>query len=167
MSKILVTLSLLFVVAFCSAADATMLNEDDRTFVQKATVAGMLEIKTAKAALERNLTADERAFAQRVVDDHTAANKELAKIAKDKNYTPPKELTADKLEELNDLQAVKDSDFNESFLEQQIDCHKDAIDLFEDQAEDGTDVDLKNFASKTLPKLKQHLETAKKLEEKY
>jgi putative membrane protein len=161
----LLVLALPFTLA--QAADPVALHEDDITFVKRATLAGMMEVRACEAALKRNLTAEEQAFAKQLINDHQKANDELASIAKRKGLTPPSGLTADEEEKLSKMAGIKDKDFNEEFLEHQISCHKKSIDLFEDQAEDGKDADLKAFAAKHVPTLKAHLETAKRLEDKY
>lgn len=164
---LLLLITMLAPLGFLQAADPAVLHEDDLTFIKKATTSGMIEIKSAEAALKRNLTAEEQAFARQLVTDHGKANDELASIAKRKGAAAPVGLTADDQEKLAKMAEIKDKDFNEEFLEHQISCHKKAIDLFEDEAEDGKDADLKAFAIKTLPTLKAHLETAKRLEAKY
>jgi putative membrane protein len=45
----------------------------------------------------------------------------------------------------------------------QVDAHKDAVDLFERYAESGDNPDLKSWAGQTLPALKHHLEMAQNL----
>lgn len=154
-------------VTLSHAADPAALHEDDLAFINKATIAGMMEVQACETSLKRSLTAEEAAFTKQLVSDHKKANDELASIAKRKGVTPPAGLPADEQAKLSKMAEIKDKDFNEEFLEHQISCHKKAIDLFEDQAEDGKDADLKAFASKTLPTLKAHLETAKQLEAKY
>ena len=149
------------------AADPAALDEDDIEFVKEATISGLVEVHSAEAALKRKLTADEQAFARQLISDHRQANDELAAIAKRKGITVPSSLPEDHQKKMMKMGEIKDEDFNEEFLEHQISCHKKAIDLFEDQADDGEDAELKAFAAKTLPKLKSHLETAKRLEDKY
>lgn len=149
------------------AADTVVLHKDDVAFINEASSAGLMEVRSAEAALSRKLTTEEQAFARQLIADHKKANDELAAIAKRKGVTPPSELTAKEQEKLAKAAKITDEDFNEEFLEHQIDCHDDAVDLFEEQAEDGKDGDLKAFAAKYLPILKGHLETAKRLEDKY
>jgi len=45
----------------------------------------------------------------------------------------------------------------------QEDAHEDAVSLFERYSKGGDNADLKNWAGKTLPALKHHLEMAKAL----
>ena len=165
--RLLLLLTLVIPFSALHAVDSTPLNEDDTEFVKKATIGGLIEIQSAESALKRTLTPEEQSFAKQLVADHKKTNDELAAIAKAKNVTVPAALGADEQEKLAKMSEIKDKDFNEEFLEHQISCHKKAIDLFEDQADDGKDADLKAFAVKTLPHLKAHLETAKRLEAKY
>ncbi|MCC8958751.1 DUF4142 domain-containing protein [Bradyrhizobium sp. Pear77] len=48
----------------------------------------------------------------------------------------------------------------------EVSAHKDAVDLFERYAKGGDNADLKNWAGKTLPVLKHHLEMAQNLDKK-
>ena len=166
--RLFVLLTLIVPLTVLQAADSTPLNADDAEFAKKATIGGLMEVQSAETAIKRTtLTAEEQSFAKQLISDHKKANDELAAIAKTKGATLPASLPADEQEKLAKMAQIKDKDFNEEFLEHQITCHKKAIDLFEDQADDGKDADLKAFAIKTLPHLKAHLETAKRLEAKY
>ncbi len=48
-----------------------------------------------------------------------------------------------------------------------IDSHKDGIDLFEDARSNAADIDVKNFADKTLPTLRAHLDSARAIQKRY
>ena len=48
----------------------------------------------------------------------------------------------------------------------QVSAHKDAVSLFERYAKGGEDLKLKDWAGKTLPALKHHLEMAQNLGKK-
>lgn len=166
--RLFVLLALLVPLTALQAVDPVPWNEDDAEFAKKATIGGLIEIQSAESALKRTtLTAEEQSFAKQLISDHKKANDELAALAKARGATLPTGLGADEQEKLAKMSEIKDKDFNEEFLEHQISCHKKAIDLFEDQADDGKDPELKAFAVKTLPRLKGHLETAKRLEAKY
>ncbi|HEX3133584.1 MAG TPA: DUF4142 domain-containing protein [Planctomycetota bacterium] len=165
--RLLLLLALVVPFAALQAADTVPLTKDDTEFANKATIGGLTEIQSAETALKRNLTAEEQSFAKELIADHKKANDELAAIAKAKNTTLPTGLNVKEQQKLAKIGEVKDKDFNAKFLEHQITCHKKAIDLFKDEADDGKDADLKAFAIKMLPHLKEHLETAKRLEAKY
>ena len=54
-------------------------------FVDQASANGMAEIETARMALEKSKADDIRAFAQRMLDDHSKSRQELAQLAKAEN----------------------------------------------------------------------------------
>ena len=56
--------------------------------------------------------------------------------------------------------------FDRGFIESQVKAHQDAIALFEKQATGGNDADLKAFAQKQLPGLRNHLKQAQDLQGK-
>jgi putative membrane protein len=56
--------------------------------------------------------------------------------------------------------------FDRGFIEAQVKAHQEAIALFEKQANGGGDADLKGFAQKQLPALRNHLKQAQDLQAK-
>jgi putative membrane protein len=56
--------------------------------------------------------------------------------------------------------------FDRGFIESQVKAHQEAISLFETQASAGSDADLKAFAQKQLPGLRNHLKQAQDLQAK-
>ena len=83
--------------------------------------------------------------------------------------TPPKEgldLThTAKYEKLKIL--TTETGFDASYIAMQLDAHKDAVKLFEDYVQNGSPGPVKDFAAKTLPTLKHHLEMVTALNAKY
>lgn len=135
-------------------------------FVDEASAAGVAEIEAGKLALQKSTSADIKTFAQEVINDHTAANKELAAIAKKKNLK-----VATEAELLNKAKALilkqRDGEsFDEAYAKNQVKAHKDAIELF-NKAAVSPDVELATFATATLPKLEHHLHGAEALVKTY
>lgn len=147
--------------AFCgSAAAKDTIDADD--FVDEASAKGVAEVETSKLALEKSSSADIKAFAQQMITDHTAANMELAGIARSKNLE-----VADEAELANKakkfvLEQRDGESFDEAYAKNQVEAHKDTIELFK-KAAVSNDVELAAFAKATLPKLEHHLEMAREL----
>jgi putative membrane protein len=53
--------------------------------------------------------------------------------------------------------------FDRAFMRQVVKDHEQAVSLFEAEAKHGQDKDLKDFAKKALPTLKDHLKMARDL----
>lgn len=130
-------------------------------FVTEATTSDMFEIESSKLALERSDDAT-KAFAKQMVADHektTADLKGLVTSGKVK-ATLPTAMTDKQQSTLNDLKALQDNDFTKQYHSDQVDAHKDAVDLFKRYSEGGDQPDLKAWAGATLPHLQHHLDMA-------
>jgi putative membrane protein len=64
---------------------------------------------------------------------------------------------------LDDLKSKTGKDFDRAYDQMQVAAHEDAVALFETYSKSGDNPDLKAWAAKTLPHLKEHLALAKKL----
>lgn len=140
-----------------------------KDFVNKAGEAGAAEVAMGKLGAQKATNAEVKAFAQKMVTDHTKANKELMAAAKAKGLEVPTEpgLMHKGMKEKFEHQAA-DNDFNEDFMEQMVKDHEAAVELFQTAANDTTlDPELRALAKKTLPTLQQHLADAQKLEAKF
>jgi hypothetical protein len=62
------------------------------------------------------------------------------------------------------LRDAKAENFASEYDSMQVSAHKDAVSLFERYANGGEDPKLKDWAGKTLPALKHHLEMAQALD---
>jgi putative membrane protein len=134
-------------------------------FVTKASIANQFEIDSSKLALDKAQNADVKSFAQTMVDDHTKTGEKLQKALESSNSNAkPAMALDDKHQKLLDkLQAKSGNDFDREYMSVQTDAHKEAVSLFTDYSKTGKDKPLKDFASQTLPTLKDHLTHVKDL----
>lgn len=164
-------LSTMLLIAALGTASTVALGADAISaadFTKKAGEAGVAEVEMGKLGAAKASNADVKAFAQKMVADHTKANKELAAVAKAKGLEVPTEpgLIHKGMKEKFEHQSV-DADFNHDFMQQMVRDHKSAVELFQTAANDTTlDPDLRALAKKTLPTLQQHLGDAQTLEAK-
>lgn len=134
-------------------------------FVMKAAMSDMYEVEAAKVALARSQNADVKKFAQMMVDDHTKSTNNLksAIAASGLSLTPPAALDeahADKVQDLKDKDAA---DFDEAYLNDQVDSHQAALDLMQRYANDGDNAALKGFAATTAPVVQGHYDHVKQM----
>lgn len=137
-------------------------------FVNAAGQAAMVEIRTAEMALERAYDPAVKAFAQQVIDDHTAAKAALTSAASAALLSPPPEMLDDfHMRRINDLNETDGhEDFDKDFMALQLDAKNDALDLFRDYAQDGDVAQLQSFASQTVATLETQKTLAEQLNEK-
>lgn len=132
-------------------------DSDDSKFAVEAANGGMAEVALAKLAQTKGTNAKVKDFAAMMIKDHTMANEELMALAKNKNITLPTTVGADEQKAMGDLQAKSGTDFDKAYVDQMVSDHKKTVDLFEKATTDAKDADIKSFAIKTLPTLKNHL----------
>ncbi|WP_269508941.1 DUF4142 domain-containing protein [Burkholderia sp. IMCC1007] len=137
----------------------------DAEFVDKAAIAGKAEVEASQLALRQAQSPDVRAFAKRMVADHGKANAKLTEIAAAKGMKPQADQIKDP--DVEALRGKSGHDFDVAYLAAAgPDAHKKAIALFEGEARDGQDAQLRAFAKSTLPTLKHHLSMAQQAERK-
>ena len=147
------------------SANAASLTDADRSFVTGAAEAGMAEVEAGKLAESKASSSAVKAFAERMVKDHSKANEDLMALASKKGINPPAEPSAAQRATLSSLQKLSGAEFDEAYAKQMgVQAHQDAVALFERAAKDVNDTDIKAFAVATLPTLKEHLEMSQKLE---
>jgi putative membrane protein len=75
----------------------------------------------------------------------------------------PTALDSSHQSELDKLKSLNGADFSSRYDSDQVSGHKDAVSLFERYAKSGDNPKLKDWADKTLPTLRHHLEMAQDL----
>jgi putative membrane protein len=133
-------------------------------FVKEVAISDMFEIESSKVAQDKG-NAAEKSFASQMITDHTKTSTELKGLVssgKVKAELPPA-LDSSHQSKLDQLKGESGKDFSSDFDSMQVSAHKDAVSLFERYAKGGDNADLKNWAGKTLPTLKHHLEMSQNL----
>ncbi|MGW7773710.1 DUF4142 domain-containing protein [Pseudomonas machongensis] len=147
-----------------ASMQVTAASSDD--FVDAATEAGIAEVVTGNLALEKSKDAEIKTFAQQMVTDHTQANQKLGDIAGKLDISVPDEAAlTDKVKKM--ILEWRDESFDKSYVNNQVDAHEKAVELFKKEAASSDKPELKAFASETLPTLEKHLEHAKQLQAKH
>ncbi len=158
--------ALTFVVAFLFwTVPSVAQSISTQDFVTKVAISDMMEIQSSQLALERNPDADTKPFATIMIADHQRTSKELKALvdAGKVNVSLPTALDAEHQKKLDDLKAKTGKDFDRAYDQMQVQAHEQAVALFESYSKTGDNADLKAWAAKTLPHLKEHLAMAKKL----
>lgn len=135
-------------------------------FVRMASEGNLAEINLGRMAEKQATNEGIKDFGQRLVKDHTKANEELNKLANRKNFKVAQKMNAKHEKLANQFSKLNGANFDRSFLKDMVKDHEKDISLFEAQAKNGTDPDVKAFAAKTLPTLKEHLKIARNLDKK-
>jgi len=145
------------IVLFSSSAiQAAPVSRMDRTFATKAAQGGMAEVQAAKIALQHGVDGDVRMFAQHMLDDHSKANMKLMRIAANQGIALPAHTDAMHQMGLEKLSNLSGSQFDRAYINAMVKDHVATVSLFQHEANTGRNGALRQFASSTLPTLKQH-----------
>ncbi|MDB6055351.1 MAG: hypothetical protein JWN25_2874 [Verrucomicrobiales bacterium] len=142
----------------------------DQKFMQEAALGGLQEVEMGHLAEIHGQSQAVKDFGRKLVEDHGKANDELNQLAKNKGIVLS-ELAGTKKGKQSDadqhLAKLAGADFDKAFASHMVKDHEMDIKKFEHQAAKGTDPEIKAFAEKCLPTLREHLAAAKKLDESH
>ncbi len=140
------------------------LSSSDYKFVTAAAQSGQAEVALGELAATKSSNPAVKQFAQRMVQDHTKANKQLTQIATQKGATMVIETPSSEQKELNHLQGLVGIDFDKAYMDRMVRDHKKVVKEFQDKAEDAKDPDVRTFAGTTLPVVQGHLKMAEDID---
>jgi putative membrane protein len=134
-------------------------------FVTEAANSDMLEIASAKLAQQKG-NADEKKFAEQMITDHTKTTNDIKGMVEsgDVKAEIPATMDSSHQSKLDKLRDAKGDNFASDYDSLQVSAHKDAVSLFERYSKSGDNPKLKDWAGKTLPTLRHHLEMAQSLD---
>jgi putative membrane protein len=135
---------------------------DPATFVKTAAQDGMTEVELGKLAMDRSSNPAVKRFAQKMVQDHGAANAELSGIAKRKSLQVPSGLDEEHQGMVTKLSAKSGAAFDADYAKHMAMDHTQAVALFQSEVQ-SNDSELATFAKKTLPTLQEHKQMADRL----
>jgi putative membrane protein len=132
--------------------------KSDALFAVNVADGGMLEIKAGELAQANAELPVVKNLGKMMVDDHSKLADQLKEIAMANNITLPDSLSDASVGKYKDLMKNKaGKDFDKAFTQMMIDDHTKTIKAFQDEAANGNNTALKDWANKTLPQLQSHL----------
>lgn len=155
---------LLISIQSCSNKRPKNFNEEIKVdsqgakFIATANEAGVTEIKAAMIAQNNSKNPRVINFAKMLIVDHTKAGQDLKVIALSKNVTVVDTMTLEHKATLGKLMQQTGSAFDKAYMQMMLADHEKAVQLFHDGA-GNIDKNLQDFAIKTTPVLKMHLDS--------
>jgi putative membrane protein len=98
-----------------------------------------------------------------MVDDHGKANDQLKQVASQKGITVPEKLNAKDAATKARLEKLSGKAFDRAYMQDMVADHTKDVSEFRTESKSAKDPDVKSFASRTLPTLKDHLKEAKSI----
>ncbi len=139
----------------------------DRDFIQDQLEDGNREVVLGRLAAERATNPQVKEFGQTMVTDHQSAGEELRQVASRNKVTLEADNDGDDdLRDLNEkLSKLSGREFDLEYMAAMVEDHKKAVEDVEEKAEGSDNAEIKQWATKALPKLRAHLQTAERLHE--
>jgi putative membrane protein len=141
-------------------------SDTDKSFMAKAAQGGMAEVALGQISATKAASNDVKDFASRMVNDHGKANDELKQLAASKGVTLPADLDAESKKTSDDLSKRTGKAFDKAYMSAMVKDHEKDVAEFQKESSSAQDPDLKNWVTKTLPTLQDHLKMAKQINAK-
>ncbi|RPF72085.1 DUF4142 domain-containing protein [Aurantiacibacter spongiae] len=147
-------------------ASASMTSSAD-SFVESAAISDQYEIEAGRIAQQRATSPQVKEVAAKMVEDHTDSTTKLkraveqsGKVSADDMPSKMDSRRQKMIEHLRDAPADK---FDETYLDQQVSAHEEAVKLMHHFRDEGDCPQLRSFASEVSPIIEGHLERMKTL----
>jgi putative membrane protein len=129
----------------------------DQAFITEAMRGGMAEVELGKLASQKATNDKVKTFGQRMVTDHGKAGDELKSLAASKQITVPTSIDAKHQATIDKFARLSGAEFDRAYVRDMVADHKKDVAAFDREAMSGKDSDVKAWAAKTLPTLREHL----------
>lgn len=140
----------------------TNLSALDREFMVQAAQGGMAEVRLGQLASERAVSDKVKQYGQHMVKEHTQVNNQLAQLAAQKGITLPQDVNANQKALRARLGQIPGTRFDQVYMnEAGVKSHAEQVALFQREAQQGQDPDVKAFAARILPAVQEHLQDAR------
>ena len=138
-------------------------------FVNNAAIGNLYEIEAATIGMQRANAEPVKAFARKMLLDHTTAKHQMSAALEMKETngvsTPPQSLDTRHEAMLKHLSDSPEDDFDTTYLNQQVLAHEETVSLMRNYADNGDNPQLRSLALGTLPVVERHLHEAKMIKQ--
>ena len=102
-------------------------------------------------------------FGRKLVQDHTKLGNDLKDVASRENITLPTEMSAEQRKTIDKLSKLSGAQFDREFAKESVEDHEKDISEFDKEANSGENPSLRNFATSSVPILRDHLSMAQSI----
>ena len=127
-------------VAMLMTVTAMAQSDDDKKFLATAAQSDVNEIKLSQLAEEKATNPAVKAFAHKMVVEHTKMSEGMKPFAESWGVTLPTGLDDDHQKEYDKLNGLSGADFDKEYIDQMVSDHAKALSAFTTEAKDTKDV---------------------------
>lgn len=132
--------------------------------------ANQIDVDAGKLAKSRSQNKEVKDFAQQMITDHTAVNKQAGALAKKLGVTPEdsdttKSLKQGAVDNIANLKKQKGAQFDKAYVDHEVVYHQQVLDAIDKVLiPSAQNAELKGLITKVRPAIAAHLEHAKHLQ---
>jgi putative membrane protein len=147
--------------ASSGGAAAVAISPADQKMITDIAQANIAEIQTGRLALTKSQSPQVRAFAQKMIDDHTMAMQELQRLAQSTGASLPGDTDLLHKAIAAELGILSGDTFDRQYMSQVgVTDHRRTQELLEQTARSAGNPALRAYAQKMLPTVSRHLDQA-------
>ncbi|WP_157451954.1 DUF4142 domain-containing protein [Deinococcus aquatilis] len=135
----------------------------DGLFLQAATGSNLFEIQSSQVILTKSDSAAVKAYAQMLIDHHTAAQNQVATAAAPRAVPLPPALPPELQLKVNTLASLSAPALDQVYLQEQVLAHQVTLSLLQNEQTAGKDPGVVALAVDQVPVITQHLQEAQAL----
>lgn len=128
----------------------------DNVFLLKATQGNMAEVMTGQLAVRKARNPLVRQLAQRLVQEHSAANAQFVPVLARRALPVPRFVGAMHTATYDYLSRLKNQAFDAAYMAAQVEAHENTITLYQQELAQGTDPNARALAATLLPHILDH-----------
>jgi len=137
---------------------------DDKDFLVRSIECNTKEVRLSELADSRSENQKVKDFARTMIQDHKALHEAMAEKAKVLKVAVVGGTERDTRDAVDRLSKLKGADFDREYVKMMVEDHQKAVELHESYSKAATSDELSKCCKDALPKIKAHLEAAKKLQ---
>jgi len=131
-------------------------NDPDKLFLVCAAIDNNAEMQLGQLAQTKATDPQVKQFAQKMMQDHQQAQRDLQEAAQQAGVQLPRSVPATKQQELRVFQSLSGKEFDQQYIACMQAGHAKAVNQYQAVAQLSKNDQIKAYASKTLPTLQQH-----------
>jgi putative membrane protein len=146
-----------------TSASQNQAGDGDAHFARAAASGNLAEIQLGKLAVDHASSDVVKAFASRMVVQHTAAADQLKTAAQKDNLALPGNLSSHDQQIYDRLIKLHGTAFDREYAQRMVDDHEKDLADFQSEAGSGQSNDMKAFAANSISMMQEHLNQAREM----